>query len=125
MNDFQRYLESQRRPRGGAPAGPGAVLARAVGAVAAIGLFALSLVFGAFVLTALLAVGLIGAIALRVWLWWQQRKYAASGGGAYTRTTPPRPSSSGTAGGSDVVEGEFEVLYEEVEVRTQERSERD
>lgn len=106
MNDFQRFLESQRRT----PAGPGALLARAVGMVAAVGLVALSLVFGAFVLTALLAIGLLGGVALRVWLWWQQRKYGASP----TRPAPPRrpPPPGQASGGGDVVEGEFEVLDE-------------
>ncbi|MEM9386370.1 MAG: hypothetical protein AAGA68_15035 [Pseudomonadota bacterium] len=112
MNDFQRFLESQRRAQRGAPAGPGAFLARAVGMVAAVGVLAISLIFGAFVITTLLAIGLVGAIALRVWLWWQERKFQASGAtrGPHTAPRPP-PRNRGKDG--DVVEGEFEVLHED------------
>lgn len=107
MNDFQRFLQSQRQAQGGAPAGPGAFLARAVGMVAAVGVLAISLIFGAFVITAILAIGLVGAIALRVWFWWKQRKFRASGAhGGHGPRPPPR------AGDGDVVEGEFEVVEE-------------
>lgn len=112
MNDFQRFLEAQRQASGGAPAGPGAFLARAVGMVAAVGLLALSLVFGAFVLTALLAVALVGGIALRVWLWWQQRKFrsAANAPGSGPGPRPRAPHRRPDQG--DIVEGEFEVVSE-------------
>ncbi|MEO0974831.1 MAG: hypothetical protein AAFX85_17220 [Pseudomonadota bacterium] len=108
MNDFQRFLEAQRQ-RGQAPAsGPGAFLTRAVGAVAAVGLLTLSLVFGAFVLTALLAVGLVGAVGLRIWLWWQRRRFVGQPPTGASRRQPRTGASQ--AGDGDVVEGEFEVL---------------
>ncbi|MEO0421318.1 MAG: hypothetical protein AAF184_03215 [Pseudomonadota bacterium] len=112
MNDFQRFIESQRQAQGGAPAGgPGAFLARAVGMVAAVGVLAISLIFGAFVITAVLAIALVAAVAFRVWFWWHQRKLRASGS-PHGPSPSRRPRPPPRAGGGDVVEGEFEVVEE-------------
>ncbi len=95
-------------------------LARAVGAVVAVGLLVGALFLGAFVLTALLAVGFVGAVALRIWFWWKLRdvdrqgthRMSGMGRGAGPYGAPrygPRPDVSRAQGG-DVVEGEYEVL---------------
>lgn len=144
-NDARRQSRGNARGGGGwpprldpAPGGdsPFGLLARVVGGIAAVGLLVGALFLGAFVLTILLAVGVIGAIVLRIWLWWKLRDTGSGGSasrGGRGRTGPlpgggrqadadsgaggqprwpPRRGASGRPAreGGQTVEGEYEVI---------------
>jgi len=67
--------------------GPGKnPLLRFLAFVAGIGLFALSFVFGALLLAALLGLGLIVGIAVYVRLWWLRRRMSRSRDSEYIET---------------------------------------
>jgi hypothetical protein len=122
---------------GGRTNGPVAVVARIVGAIAAVGFFALTLFLGAFVLVGVVAAAVVGAVVFRIWYWWQTRgmrdddaggRFGAGASGASRggsgpfsgepagRHTPPREGA--------VVDGEYEVLDED-EGGTGEHDDRD
>lgn len=129
MNDRQSgyRIGGAGVPGGSGAGGPGAFLARVVGAIAAVGFFLLALFLGAFVFVALLIAAAVGTIVFRVWLWWQTRKLGREYGGAGDGSTQGtgrsgsgprgtsgrRPGGTGGSSGGTVVDAEYEVLSDE------------